>query len=418
MTSYDPLLIQGIAAAKAGDKSTARPLLTKALRRRPDSETAWLWLSSVLDTPQGRIFCLQKVLAINPHNRLAQQGLATLLSARPATAMVAEPQPASVPTLIDESPSPSRTAPTILSELRRPSTTASTIVDELRSPLTSTASSTLIDELRPARAPQPAAQAGPVDQQRFWQIIVGSLAVIALCLIGTLAYVILVKPSPAKGAMAPITTTPTLPPRGTLRPTFTPTSTNTPTPTYTPTPTDTPTPTPTDTPTPTETPTPTPTPKRVRRPAPTPTPTFTPRPTLVPLSWDPRLDLLRVRIEPAAVTRGQPYWRLVDARWADEQESEGRHSIYVQVIDVQGNRALGQPVVVHWPGNDVNLPVEDYAEDDAGVNFPMYATLGAYAVSVGGGPSDRVVGLGLGTVDAPDFKIHTSFYLTFRWVLW
>jgi hypothetical protein len=44
----------------------------------------------------------------------------------------------------------------------------------------------------------------------------------------------------------------------------------------------------------------------------------------------------------------------------------------------------------------------------------MYNTLGSYAVSVGGAPSDRIVGLGLGTAEAPNFTIHTSFYLTFR----
>jgi len=46
----------------------------------------------------------------------------------------------------------------------------------------------------------------------------------------------------------------------------------------------------------------------------------------------------------------------------------------------------------------------------------MYNTLGSYSVNVGGAPSDRVAGMGLGTMEAPQFKIHTCFYLTFRWV--
>ena len=33
---------------------------------------------------------------------------------------------------------------------------------------------------------------------------------------------------------------------------------------------------------------------------------------------------------------------------------------------------------------------------------------------VSGAPSDRIVGLGLGTADAPDYTIHTCFYLVFR----
>jgi hypothetical protein len=88
------------------------------------------------------------------------------------------------------------------------------------------------------------------------------------------------------------------------------------------------------------------------------------------------------------------------------------------VEDIHGNRVVNQPVIVHWVGHSVILPVEDRPFPDWGVNFPMYATLGSYAVSVGGAPSDRVVGLGLGTASAPDFTIHTTFYLTFRWVYW
>jgi hypothetical protein len=45
----------------------------------------------------------------------------------------------------------------------------------------------------------------------------------------------------------------------------------------------------------------------------------------------------------------------------------------------------------------------------------MYNTLGSYAVSIGGGlPSDRIVGLGMGTPEQPDFAVHTSFFLTFQ----
>jgi hypothetical protein len=143
-----------------------------------------------------------------------------------------------------------------------------------------------------------------------------------------------------------------------------------------------------------------------------------PRPTLPPLSWDPRLNLLGVGIEPAPASPGQPYWRLVEARWTDEQESAGKHSIYVEVLDLYGNRVVGQPVVVQWAGGNLVLPVEDRPPPDWGVNFPMYNTLGSYAVSVGGAPSERVVGLGLGTPEAPDFTIHTCFYLTFCWVEW
>ena len=429
MSNQDPILDQGIAAARAGEKSKALRLLTEAVRLNPNSEPGWLWLSSVLDSQQGRVYCLQKVLEVNPRNKLAQRGLASLLSADPATEAQPEPSDAKdlplaaavvVTTSTDEPPE-SSTNDTVIAELPPPSpSTVDTIIDDLR-PVPSATAPTIVDELErgPTDIHEPKTVSGLFAQRQFWQVIVGSLAVVALCLVGTLAYIIVGNPSTnAQGAISAITPTPSI--WGTLRPTFTPSPTCTQTPTYTPTPTETPTPLPTATSTPTETPTETPTPagKRVRSVAPTPTATSTPRPTLVPRTWDPRLDALGVRIEPAGVKRGQPYWRLVDARWANEKESEGRHSIYVEVLDTQGRRVLGQPVIFHWPGNNVNLAVEDHPEEVWGTNFPMYACLGAYAASVGGGPSDRVVGLGLGTQETPNFKIHTSFYLTFRWVHW
>jgi hypothetical protein len=114
------------------------------------------------------------------------------------------------------------------------------------------------------------------------------------------------------------------------------------------------------------------------------------------------------------VGEDQPYWRLVEARWADEAESRGKHSIFVEVVDVNGRRVVGQPVSIRWTDGNAALLVEDRPAPDWGVNFGMYNTLGSYAVSVGGAPSDRIVGLGLGTAEAPNFTIHTSFYLTFR----
>jgi hypothetical protein len=105
---------------------------------------------------------------------------------------------------------------------------------------------------------------------------------------------------------------------------------------------------------------------------------------------------------------------LIEARWANEQESAGKHSIFVQVLDAQGARTVGQPVIVQWASGSTILPVEGGPPPEWGANFPMYNTLGSYSVSVGGMSSDRITGLGLGTAQAPAFTVHTSFYLTFR----
>jgi tetratricopeptide (TPR) repeat protein len=72
------LLQQGIAAAKAGQQAQAQKLLREAIQRDPTSEAAWLWLSSVAQDNQERIFCLKQLLKLNPHNENAIKGLRQL----------------------------------------------------------------------------------------------------------------------------------------------------------------------------------------------------------------------------------------------------------------------------------------------------------------------------------------------------
>lgn len=129
---------------------------------------------------------------------------------------------------------------------------------------------------------------------------------------------------------------------------------------------------------------------------------------------DPRLGALNVQVQPAGVQPGQSYWRLVAARWEDEGQSGGRHSIFVNVLDENGNRVVGQPVEIRWGSGSVSLPTEDKPLHEPAMNFPMYNTLGSYAVSVAGLPSDAVVGMGLGSIQQPAFTIHTCFHLTFQ----
>lgn len=72
------LRTRGIAAAQAGRKDEARELLRAAIRMEPTHEAAWLWLASVANSRQEKVFCLQKLLEINPQNEKAQQALAAL----------------------------------------------------------------------------------------------------------------------------------------------------------------------------------------------------------------------------------------------------------------------------------------------------------------------------------------------------
>lgn len=173
------------------------------------------------------------------------------------------------------------------------------------------------------------------------------------------------------------------------------------------------TPLPTNTPVPT--PTPTPAPKLVTSAAAPIEPTATPvdKPQL-PRDLDARLGSLNVAIQPAGVRPGQSYWRLIEARWENEAEAGGGHSIFVDVLDEAGNKLIGQAIEIRWVGGGLTVFSEQKPPNEFAANFPMYNTLGSYSVSIPGLPSDLVVGLGLGTAEQPDFKVHTNFFLTFR----
>lgn len=81
----------GVAAAKAGDKKQARWHLLEAARNDPQVEVTWLWLASVVATPDEAIVHLERALRINPSNprtkmrlRRAQQQARHNLAQRPA----------------------------------------------------------------------------------------------------------------------------------------------------------------------------------------------------------------------------------------------------------------------------------------------------------------------------------------------
>lgn len=68
----------GIEAAKQGDGITARRLLTEVVRADGRNELAWIWLATVLPTPDEKRAALQRVLAINPGNTRARDALRRL----------------------------------------------------------------------------------------------------------------------------------------------------------------------------------------------------------------------------------------------------------------------------------------------------------------------------------------------------
>ena len=74
----DTDLQRAIQAVRRGDGDEARRILAALIGDDPQNEDAWLWLSQVVRTDRQRRECLERVLRINPENRLAQAGLQRL----------------------------------------------------------------------------------------------------------------------------------------------------------------------------------------------------------------------------------------------------------------------------------------------------------------------------------------------------
>lgn len=71
----EQLLREGIAAARAGDRATARAKLREVVALDQHSEKGWFWLASVAETLEERRICLGNVVVINPNNEKAKQML-------------------------------------------------------------------------------------------------------------------------------------------------------------------------------------------------------------------------------------------------------------------------------------------------------------------------------------------------------
>lgn len=131
----------------------------------------------------------------------------------------------------------------------------------------------------------------------------------------------------------------------------------------------------------------------------------TPQPTLPPRQIDQRLIDRGVTVETPPLAPGDKFWRVVKARWYDEQEAGGRHHIYIEAPD-------GTPFMVTWPSGTVRGIANGRGGFDAG-NFPMSKSLNEFWLSINDGtPSENVKGIGMGANGNP--AIHTSTGVTFE----
>lgn len=74
--SYAECMTAGIRAAEEGRRGFARRLFRKATELAPQEKDAWLWLAGLSRDPQDSIRHLERVLAIDPDDEAALEGMA------------------------------------------------------------------------------------------------------------------------------------------------------------------------------------------------------------------------------------------------------------------------------------------------------------------------------------------------------
>ncbi|MBU0491722.1 MAG: hypothetical protein KKB13_07725, partial [Chloroflexi bacterium] len=69
-------LSQGAAAAQAGDRAQAEPLLLRYVQADPGNAEAWLWLGWVAGTPAEALARIQRAATLAPDDARVQKALA------------------------------------------------------------------------------------------------------------------------------------------------------------------------------------------------------------------------------------------------------------------------------------------------------------------------------------------------------
>lgn len=72
------ILRQAVAAIRSGEKERGKQLLVEVIEQDEDNEIAWLWMTRCVTDRDVKRECLERVLAINPDNKHAIEGLKRL----------------------------------------------------------------------------------------------------------------------------------------------------------------------------------------------------------------------------------------------------------------------------------------------------------------------------------------------------
>jgi hypothetical protein len=150
---------------------------------------------------------------------------------------------------------------------------------------------------------------------------------------------------------------------------------------------------------------------------------------LIGVQWDGRLTGMHISIAPVTgLAAGQPYLKIISARYQDEFQSGGNHHLFYTVLDENGRPAAGVPIILDWQGRDPgDNPNIVYTDGNGTANYGLYAgpvgwnpelMPGPYSGWVGdpdlrsrnstGIPGEKFVGAGL------PMNRHGNFIVTWR----
>ena len=108
------MLSAGIAAARSGDETRARSLLTRVVKQDEHNATGWLWLSSVVDNLDDLEICLENVAILESENALVCQRLAGVKAQQAelrAAAAISRPIEPAAPHVIPPTTAPPEVSP-------------------------------------------------------------------------------------------------------------------------------------------------------------------------------------------------------------------------------------------------------------------------------------------------------------------
>ena len=86
--SDEKMLREAIDAISKKQRARAKDLLTRLLRADQSNPEYWVWMSSVVDSQNERVYCLESALRLDANNAAAKRGLVMLGVREPETGML------------------------------------------------------------------------------------------------------------------------------------------------------------------------------------------------------------------------------------------------------------------------------------------------------------------------------------------